>query len=465
MVYFENQLGEKLKGVKMISTVSFLYVCAALNLLCFPAFAQTGGISTIAENGWSNNSVNTVIFRKNSLVTHKNVQYAAYYDEQQYVVLAKRKSGSNKWQVSRTQYQGDAADAHKSISIAVDGNGFLHIAWGQHNNQLNYCKSRAAGSLSIGNKISMTGTKENKVSYPEFYRLSTGDLLFFFRDGSSGNGSLMMNQYHLKSKTWSRLQDGLIDGEGKRNAYWQAAIDEKDGIHLSWVWRESPDVASNHDLCYAKSTDGGKTWQKSTGENYTLPVNAGNAEYAFRIPQKSELINQTSMYANSAGEVFIATYWRNEQDDMPQYRLVYKQNDRWNVNTLKFPKTPFTLNGSGTKSIPVSRPQIVAWKNGSAHSAAIIFRDAERRNKVSVAVSQDVAGDKWSVSDLTNQDVGNWEPSFDTELWKERKVLSLFVQKVVQIDGEGKANDAASKIQVLDWKPALNDIKQRDNGK
>lgn len=462
IAYLETKYIE-LKQLKIIHIRSFLCLCAVLNSVSFQAPAQATSISTIAENGWANNSVNTVVFRKNSLITHKNVQYAAYYDEQQYMVLAKRKLGADKWQVNRTQYQGDAADAHKSISISVDGDGFLHVAWGQHNNQLNYCKSLQAGSLSLGNKITMTGLKENKISYPEFYRLSKGDLLFFYRDGGSGNGNLMINRYDLKSKTWSRIQDGLIDGEGKRNAYWQAAIDEEDGIHLSWVWRESPDVASNHDLCYAKSTDGGKTWQKSTGESYVLPVNAGNAEYAFRIPQKSELINQTSMYANAAGEVFIATYWRGVQDDIPQYQLVYKQNDKWDVNTLKFRQTPFTLSGGGTKSIPVSRPQIVAWKNGSVHSAAIIFRDAERQNKISVAVNQDVTGDKWEVSDLSPEDVGNWEPSFDTELWKKRRILNLFVQKVIQIDGEGKANAGASKVQVLEWKPALNNIKPTSN--
>lgn len=453
-----------LKKLKINPIVSFLCIYTALNVLCFRSFAQATRISTIAGDGWAGNSVNTVVFRKNSLITNKNVQYAAYYDDRQYVVLAKRKLGTGKWQVSRTQYQGDAADAHKSISISVDGDGFLHLAWGQHNNQLNYCKSLQAGSLLLGDKIAMTGLKENKISYPEFYRLSKGDLLFFYRDGGSGNGNLMINRYDLKSKTWSRMQDGLIDGEGKRNAYWQAAIDEKDGIHLSWVWRENPDVASNHDLCYAKSRDGGKTWQKSTGENYTLPLNASNAEYAFRIPQKSELINQTSMYANAAGEVFIATYWRDVQDSIPQYQLVFKQQGKWKVNTLKFRRTPFTLSGGGTKSILVSRPQIVAWKNGAVRSAAIIFRDEERQNRISVAVNQDVNGDQWVVSDLSHEDVGNWEPSFDTELWRKRTILNLFVQKVIQIDGEGKADTGASKVQVLEWRPALKNVEPKKYG-
>ncbi|TCD11764.1 neuraminidase [Pedobacter frigidisoli] len=424
-----------------------------LSFSCFVSFAQVKNPTTIAQNGWANNSVNAVIFRKNALVTFQNIQYAAFYDDEQFVVLAKRKLGTENWDVKRSQYKGDATDAHKSISISIDGNGFLHLAWGQHNNKLNYAKSINAGSLEMGAKQSMLSLKEDKVTYPEFYKLSNGDLLFFYRDGGSGNGNLMINRYELKTQEWVRVQDGLIDGEGKRNAYWQTTVDEKGSLHLSWVWRESPDVASNHDLCYAKSSDGGKTWQKSTGEIYSLPINAGNAEYALRIPQKSELINQTSMFAKSTGEVFIASYWHDENNPIPQYHIVYNNNGEWKVNNLGFRKTAFSLSGTGTKRIPVSRPQIVTWKDGKDQAAGLIFRDAERDNKISLALTKNIAGKEWNITDLTNESVGDWEPTYDTELWNKKGVLNLFVQKVTQVDGEGKANAGATKVQVLEWKP------------
>ena len=34
------------------------------------------------------------------------------------------------------------------------------------------------------------------------------------------------------------------------------------------------------------------TWYKANGKKYDLPIRLGNAEYACRIPQNSELINQ-----------------------------------------------------------------------------------------------------------------------------------------------------------------------------
>jgi len=259
----------------------------------------------------------------------------------------------------------------------------------------------------------------------------------------------------LLQKKWTRLQNELINGEGHRNAYWQMAVDAKGTIHLSWVWRESPDVSSNHDMCYACSKDGGITWQKSTGEKYELPITATNAEYACKIPQGSELINQTSMFADNEGHPFIATYWREQGQAIPQYHLIYKNNGAWKINNLGFRTTAFSLSGSGTKSIPISRPQIIAWNHKNTTAAALVFRDEERGSKVSMAINNNLNTNQWNVKDLTTSTVGEWEPSYDTELWRDKKVLNLFVQKVVQIDGEGKANVPPEPVYVLEWKPGV----------
>ena len=105
----------------------------------------------------------------------------------------------------------------------------------------------------------MTGKDEDDVTYPEFYRMPDGDLLFVYRSGASGRGNLVLNRYDLKSRKWTRVQDVLIDGENQRNAYWQLYMDKAGVIHLSWVWRETWMVETNHDLCYAYSPDEGKT--------------------------------------------------------------------------------------------------------------------------------------------------------------------------------------------------------------
>ena len=281
--------------------------------------------------------------------------------------------------------------------------------------------------------------------------MPNGDLIFMFRDGQSGKGNLVMNRYTLKSKTWTQIQSNLIDGENSRNAYWQAFVDHKGVIHISWVWRETWDVSTNHDLCYARSTDGGKTWINSSNQPYKLPITASSAEYACKIPQNSELINQTSMTADSKGNPYVATYWREQGSDIPQYHVVFFDGKKWNSINLNFRKTAFSLKGGGTKSIPISRPQIVAYLKGKQVNLYLLFRDEERGSKVSIAKCSDVNNNKWIIEDLTTFPVGAWEPTYDTELWKDKKQLNIFVQKAVQIDGEGKADVAPEKVQILEF--------------
>jgi len=282
--------------------------------------------------------------------------------------------------------------------------------------------------------------------------MSGGNLLFFYRDGGSGNGSLVINQYDLTKQQWTSLQTNLIDGEGKRSPYWQACVDSKGTIHLSWVWRETPDVASNHDLCYARSVDGGKTWERSDEKKYLLPITESTAEIAWAVPQNSELINQTSMFADDEGRPYISTYWRSNGSGTPQYRLVFKTN-QWQMQDLGFRTTAFSLSGAGTKRIPISRPQVIAWKSKDQLSAAMIFRDEERKNKISVAVCRNLSDPHWEIQDLNQTSVGSWEPTYDTELWKTKQQLHLFVQNVQQVDGEGRTNLPPEMVQVLEWNP------------
>ena len=322
-------------------------------VLCYPQHLVEVG------KGYSCTSVNTTVFRNNSLITHGDEQYISYYDAEGYLVLGKRKLNSELWTLHRTQYRGNVKDAHNIISMIIDGEGYLHISFDHHGHKLNYCRSIAPASLELGEKMPMTGVDEGNVTYPEFYSLSDGDLLFVYRSGSSGRGNLVMNHYSLKEHKWSRVQDVLIDGENKRNAYWQLYVDEQGTIHLSWVWRETWQVETNHDICYARSFDNGVTWYKSSGEQYELPIKLSNAEYACRLPQNSELINQTSMSADAGGNPYIATYWRDPDSNIPQYRIVWNDGKVWHHRQVIDRKTPFTLKGGGTKMIPIARPRIV----------------------------------------------------------------------------------------------------------
>ena len=423
----------------MNNTLNILF---ALMLSVAPLKTHLVGVG----EGYSQTSINTAVFRNNSLVTQGDMQYISYYDADGYLTLAKRRLNSEKWTIQRSQYKGNVKDAHNIISMMIDGKGFIHVSFDHHGNHLNYCRSVSPYSLILGDKQPMTGIDENDVTYPEFYRLLGGDLLFVYRSGASGRGNLVMNRYDVKHSKWSRAQNILIDGEYERNAYWQLYVDAEGIIHLSWVWRESWLVETNHDICYACSKDGGRTWQKSTGENYNLPIRINNAEVACSIPQHSELINQTSMCTDESGHPYIATYWRAAGDSVPQYRLVWNDGKIWHTSQVSHRTTPFSLSGGGTKMIPIARPRLAIDKGRMYY----IFRDEERGSKVSMAYTDDVLDGKWQIIDLTDFAVDAWEPSYDTELWKSQHRLHLFVQHTRQGDGERTVNFAPQMVYVLE---------------
>lgn len=398
--------------------------------------------------GYAETSVNTSIFRQSPIVSDSVNQYISFYDKNGKMIIGKRALDSSRWDLLATPYEGKIKDAHRSISLGVDGKGTLHVAYDLHRSPLNYI--RVDSVLGISEKNLMTGINEDKMTYPEFYTLPDGDLLFAYRYGRSGNGNMVLNHYSCKEDKWTQLQTNLIDGEDKRNAYWQIDVDANGVIHLSWVWRETSDVATNHDLCYARSADGGKSWEKSNGEPYELPITMSSAEIAWPVPQNSELINQTSITSDSEGHVYIATYWRDEDKDVPQYRVVWNDGENWNINNVGDRVTPFSLSGGGTKMVPISRPKIIS----DGERLYYFFRDKERGSVVSMATADKQDLSKWEIKDLTDFSVDAWEPTMDMNLWNREKRLDLFVQRTHQGDGEkrSKNKEKTSPVYLLEIK-------------
>jgi len=101
------------------------------------------------------NGINAVSFRQNALtsvqVGDDTYQFAAYYRNtgggRRRVTIARRLLGSTEWDIFNLSGSafGDpnsnATDSHNTISIGIDGDGYMHMSWGMHNNNLIYRKS------------------------------------------------------------------------------------------------------------------------------------------------------------------------------------------------------------------------------------------------------------------------------------------------------------------------------------
>jgi BNR repeat-containing family member len=416
---------------------------------------QTDGHADVSltspGDAWAANSVNAAIFRNDPITTTGNRQFVAYYDAEGRVIVAARTLGQADWQQTVTPFKGNVKDAHNAISLIADGEGYLHLSWDHHGHPLRYAKSQTPARPDFKAPSVMTGQTETNVTYPQFFQLPSGDLLFFYRDGASGRGNLVLNRYECKTRTWTQLHTNLISGENVRNAYWQAAVGEDGSVHVSWVWRETGDVATNHDLCYAVSRDEGLTWSTSDGTPYTLPMTAKSAEIASEIPQKHELINQTSMCTDGEGRPIIATYFRPEGSTVPQYFIVRHDGAAWTTTQASQRTVPFSLSGGGSKQIPISRPQVLALTKNGKTAIDLIYRDiTQYEGKVLRSHCPDIASPVWMTEPLTDFGVGYWEPSLDRVRWARDGVLSLYVQHVGQGDGETLQAVAPTRVFVLD---------------
>ena len=155
------------------------------------------------------------------------------------------------------------------------------------------------------------------------------------------------------------------------------------------------------------------------------------------------------MSADSRGYPYIVTYWRNTDSKVPQFRVVWYNGNEWKQQQVTNRVTPFTLSGGGTKMIPVSRPRIVI---SPKDQIKVIYRDIERGNKVTVATTSDLNRAKWKLKDMTDFPVGAWEPTFDTELWRLKHKLHVFVVNTAQGDGEKSVDLPAQPVYILEIK-------------
>jgi len=407
--------------------------------------------------GWSGTSVNAVVFRRDSITNDGERQFVAFYDDAARLVLAQRRLGGGNWQSQRTTLAGRVRDAHNTISMMSDGAGYLHVSWDHHVDPLNYAVSLEPGGLELGAAMPMIGREESEVTYPEFHRLPSGDLLFTYRDGRAGNGALVLNKYDVAKRQWTRVHDALIDGEGVRSAYWQFHVDTRGSLHLSWVWRESTDVATNHDLLYARSDDEGRSWRRTDGSAYALPIVQSSAEVALSIEQGSNLINQTSMTADDDGNPYIATYFRGSGKAVTDVHLVSHTpgNAGWQNETISQRHRDFKPSGRGSRSLPISRPLIVSRVVDEGVELHVIYRDEEYDDNAVLASSFRRVGDEragsWTIAPVSVGPLDRWEPTMDSVLWRDRGQLHLFQQAVGQLDAEGvDSSRAPSPVSILE---------------
>ncbi|GAB4134494.1 MAG: hypothetical protein Kow0040_18260 [Thermogutta sp.] len=207
------------------------------------------------------------------LLTAGQRQYVAYYDADRVMTVASRELSQEVW--TRQKLDSKVGwDSHNGIVMARDTDGRLHLAGNVHVQPLVYFRTAEPDDITTFQAIHrMVGRDEQRCTYPRFISRPDGTLIFFYRDGASGRGRQFFNVYEAASQTWRRLFDEpMWDGGEEKSAYPSGPILGPDGWwHVCWMWRDTPDCATNHTLCYARSPDL-EHWETVSGRAIALPI-------------------------------------------------------------------------------------------------------------------------------------------------------------------------------------------------
>lgn len=295
------------------------------------------------------------------LYTHGDRQYIAYYNVNRNMVVGQRNLDQEKFELhimpptTRKEAGGTSTvlgwDSHNSVTIGIDKEGYVHLSGNMHGNPITYFKSTEPNDItSLKQEMVMVGPNEKRCTYPHFMLTKEGELLFHYRDGGSGNGNEIYNIYSTETKKWSRMLDvPLTDGQGLMNAYQTQPNVMKDGwYHVYWVWRDTPDCSTNHDLSYMKSPDL-KKWYNAFGEPLELPATLDKRLVIVDpIPVKGGIINLAAKLCLDEENKPIFAYHKYDSVGNLQFYTaqiegsawIYKQVTNWDY------RWEFSGNGS-----------------------------------------------------------------------------------------------------------------------
>jgi hypothetical protein len=318
-----------------------------LTMICVASCAlaaATGGVLDVAPV-WAGQPVGFC------LLTRPPHQFVAFYDAERQMTVASRTLDSGDWTFTPLP-EHVGWDSHNSITMTLDDAGHLHLAGNMHVKPLVYFRStRPLDATSLVRATPMVGSEEDRATYPHFFRGPSNQLLFTYRDGSSGQGNQIYNVYDTAAQAWRRLLDTpLVDGEGLRNAYLEGPQRGPDGyFHLCWVWRETPDCATNHDPSYARSRDL-VHWERSDGTPIEVPITYGEAEIVDAIPPGGGVINGNVRLGFDLAKRPVLSYHKYDADGHTQVYTARREAQGWIVRRMTDWEYRWDFSGGG--SIP-----------------------------------------------------------------------------------------------------------------
>ena len=132
------------------------------------------------------------------------------------------------------------------------------------------------------------------------------------------------------------------------NAYFVGPEQDKAGMfHVCWVWRNTPNCATNHDLCYARSKDL-VHWETSDGRPLSLPITLATAEIVDPVPPGGGMLNgNTKLGFDPEGRPVIS-YHKFDAQGKTQLYNARREDGGWRIYQTSDWDYRWEFQGGGT---------------------------------------------------------------------------------------------------------------------
>jgi hypothetical protein len=251
------------------------------------------------------------------VATYNDAIYYVYVTRQLKTLIIKKSSDGT---VSKNVIfeETDSDPWHNGASVAIDRNGYIHVAGNMHHSPYNHPKTgnpyyEYAWQYVVSDKpedissFTFIGDDESRsipgtwITYPSFARDPNGVLFITFRHrikfGTGWSPGIMaaaIARYDADAKIWIML-GGTQYPHGVETFFWNDSgaegtayqpyrprifFDRKNRMHVTWVVDDGNGSSGYHThVLYAYSDDSGDTFKRADGSLYeTLPITLENGD-------------------------------------------------------------------------------------------------------------------------------------------------------------------------------------------
>jgi hypothetical protein len=352
------------------------------------------------------------VFIQDNLWTTGDEQYAVWTAPDGTPYAGKRRRDEDRWQiVNLARIPGNPLaaptddDLHNAYVIAVDSLGYVHVAGNMHNDPLRYIRSQRPRDLRSWDVASVEGPT-SIATYPTFVELNDGTLLFWHRQGISGDGFLLLDRLPPGERTWEHI-GVFADGRPTQESAYvhDVAVDPDSGtVHVLFSWRIAGGALTTNDVGYARSRDGGRTWETSDGGGLTLPMTHPTSDVVVDTSDTgSGLVNHGGLTLDARGRPHGAVMF-DRPGGSRSFKHVWLDRNAWRSETLD--------------SVIDSRPAIAATPDGK-----VWLLGGRRGRLVGVDVTPGSDHRRREIAPVPS----GWEVAYDTQALIRHGTVEILV--------------------------------------